>query len=135
MNTAVPPSVMSLPAAMLISGSGGGGGGGGAGSLSSHCPRASRVRVTRSQRLSMNWLSLARDCSTVIGVSPVSVPKAASTRFHRNTCADPEWPSRQPVTSDTVTASDGKLGTHTAGAASSSSRTATVAAPAVADTV
>ena len=91
--------------------------------------------MTRSQRLGMNWLSLARDCLTVMGASPVSVPKAASTRFHRFTCAAPEWPSRQPVTSDTVTASDGKFGTHTAGGGSSSSRTATVAVPAAAETV
>ena len=83
----------------------------------------------------MNSLSYARDCSTVIADTPVSVPKAASTRFHRNTCAAPEWPSRQPVTSNTVTASDGKFGTHTAGGGSSSSWTATVAVPAAAETV
>ena len=121
-NVASPPSVMVAPAVILISSS----------ATVAHCSSAWSVRMVRSQRVLLNCCLIVSASAAVIAVSPVSTPSAASTRFHRDTCSACEYSSRQSITMDVVTASEGRLQVC---AVESSSSMVTLAVPDVVDTV
>ena len=122
---AVPPSVIDVGLAATVTV------GWASGSAAPHA-RACRVRTVRSHLELLNSLCQLWAVATSIADAPLFTPRAASTRFQRFWWAGALLLSRQAVTSATVTASDG---ISQAGAGSSSSVTATVAEPAVVDTV